>query len=108
MPAYLIKKRHTITRKSGDSSEIVFTIPATHPMQPGVLLRFGIADGNRIFLLKNIEAMTVDGQQVRVPLDKIDLKGRSGRSDWELEYTGITGLATTLGNGDFNILKELL
>jgi hypothetical protein len=108
MPAYLIKKRHTITRKSGDSSEIVFTIPATHPMQPGVLLRFGIADGNRIFLLKNIADMTVDGQQVRVPLDKIDLKGRSGRSDWELEYTGITGLATTLGNGDFNILKELI
>jgi hypothetical protein len=52
--------------------------------------------------------MTVDGQQVRVPLDKIDLKGRSGRSDWELEYTGLTGLATTLGNGDFIILKELL
>ena len=108
MPAYLIKKPHKITRQAGDSSEIVFTIPSTHPMQPGVILKFGIAVGDRVFLIKNIADMTVDGQQVTVPLHKTDLKGRAGTFRWELVYTSVVDLDTTLGNGDFIILKELL
>lgn len=104
MATYLISSEKTITRQEGDDADIVMTIPAAFSMT-GATVIFQVEDakGNIIFTKTPTPVLQV----ITITIDAANTKGYSGNRRWELQVTK-GGKITTLGRGDFVIVKEMI
>lgn len=104
MATYLISSEKTITRQEGDDADIVMTIPDEFSMT-GATVIFQVEDskGNVIFTKEPTPALQV----ITITIDAADTKGKYGNRRWELQVTK-AGKITTLGRGDFIIVKEMI
>lgn len=110
MPAYIIKSEATITRQEGDNSEIKFIIPSLFPLSGGFVLKFAVysRSGTKQFEKTTTNGdFVIDGQNATTYLEPNDTKGIWGTYRWELQYTESDEI-TTIGKGNFDILKELI
>mgnify|MGYP006268563201 CR=1 FL=1 len=111
MPAYIIKSEATITRQEGDTSEIKFIIPNVFPLYGEVFeLIFAVysRSGTRQFIKTTLNGdFVIDAQTATTYLQVDNTKGIWGTYRWELQYRD-AGSITTIGKGNFEILKELI
>jgi len=103
MATYLISAEKTITRQEGDDADIVMIIPAEFDMTDATVM-FQVFSGGVAFIEKTPTPVL---QVITVTLDAVDTKGYKGTKRWELQVTK-AGKITTLGKGDFVIVKELI
>lgn len=107
MATYLIAKEITIIRKAGDVADIVFTVPQVLPLAGRQVSWGAYNQNNTELILKTHNDMTIDGQQVTIPLKPEDTNGHHGTHVWELVVTDDEG-PITIGKGDLIIQRAWL
>lgn len=107
MATYLIAKEITITRKEGDKSDVVFTVPEIIDLADKTV-RFGIfrQDGSEVHVPLP-ENIAKSGQVITIDFPADAFLGQEGTHVWELEVSA-NDSPITIGKGDFKILKEWL
>ncbi len=113
MSTFLIKSKIKITRQSGDDFEVIFNIPALIPLTDATL-KFGVFSKN-VFdktkatsvLSKAGSDITIDGQKATIPFNSTETLNKFGVFIWELEVT-IGGKISTIGTGDFELIKTVI
>lgn len=105
MTTYLATKPFKLTRKEGDSGDIVLKVPDVLSMT-GRKFQFQIRDSfDNIRLTKTEElGATITGQIISIVLNESDLVGLSGTHTWEAEVTNPGRI--TIGFGTFVVLKD--
>ena len=104
MSTYLIQSEIDITRQEGDDADIVFNVPAEFSLTDAtVIFQVQTSKGTLIFE----KTPTPSLQVITITIDAVDTKGYVGTKRWELQVTR-SGKITTIGRGDFIIVKELI
>lgn len=119
--AYIVSKEIAITRHEGDTSEIQIIVPDVLPMSNFTEVIFQAREnlvesgkiikgaGSLVFeKKKSTGGILVDGQSIRIIIDSIDTKGKSGNHSWELEISNDDPEIITIGKGIFKITREII
>ena len=108
MSTYLIENQFPITRQQGDISDVVFVLQNTLPLT-GMTVKFQVRNSRGDLLLDKVSPtnITVVGQQITIPLLKVDTETLKGTLTWECEITK-EGTRITIGQGEFIVVKTYI
>ena len=108
MSTYLIENQFAITRQQGDISDIVFVLQNTLPLT-GMTVKFQVRNTKNELLIDKVSPtnITVVGQQITIPLLKVDTETLKGTLNWECEITK-EGTRITIGQGEFIVVKTYI
>jgi hypothetical protein len=109
MSTYLIQEPFTITRQAGDISDVVFVLQNTLSLS-GKTVKFQVRSSRGVLIIDKVSPtnITVLSQTITIPLLAADTYGYKGTYSWELEISASTTFKSTIGFGDFIIIKTTI